>query len=206
MRTLILIGFFACLYLHFQSKDAEVEQLDVLSMKQASIKKSSASEAAPLPELTEIEPSQEVALDESSSVISDDDAQAMAEDGVDDISAIPWDEIEENWKTSLRDYLVSVDPEKAEEMLSAYLEEKKKYTDRVSFSTSENGVSQDDAASSEEPVIEGDGKEGEVERMHAENLKEIFGDHYDGVESLHKEFLESVQYLSRTSIKFSVSL
>jgi hypothetical protein len=90
-------------------------------------------------------------------------------------------------------------------MLNAYLEEKKKYVERVDF-TDETPVEEGAAVAATDPLAESDAKEGELERMHAENLKEIFGDHYSQVQSLHQEYVDSVQYLNRSSVKFSISL
>lgn len=208
MRTLILIGFFACLYLHFQKQDAVVEQLDVLSTKQAALKKLPQAKVE-LPTITHIQtPTQDNENNDSVQMISEADvAQEYSED---DLSQLPWDDIEEGWKTHLKDYLVSVEPEKADEMFSAYMEEKKKYVERVDFSDAEAGVTEEApktaAADSSDPLVEHDGKEGDLERSHQDNLKEIFGDHYSQIESLHKEYVDSVQYLNRSSVKFSISL
>jgi hypothetical protein len=208
MRTLILIGFFACLYLHFQKQDAVVEQLDVLSTKQSALKKMDQSKVD-LPAITHIQtPTQNNESNDSVQMISE--ADVGEEYSEDDLSQLPWDDIEEGWKTHLKDYLVSVDPDKAEEMFAAYMEEKKKYVERVDFSDSETGVTEDAAAtpstSSSDPFVEHDSKEGSLEDTHQANLKEIFGDHYSQVESLHKEYVDSVQYLNRSSVKFSISL
>lgn len=205
MRNLILIGFFACLYLHFQSSEEVVEH-DVLSTQQSAFKKITptterfaVSEGVTLvsesPAVEKIAPSQET------SIITEADV-AQEYDG-DDLSQLPWDDIEEGWKTHLKEYLTSVDPEKADDMFAAYMEEKKKYVERVDFGDTENGVTD---AGSEDPLIENDVKVGELERIHADNLKDIFGDHYSQIESLHKEYVESVQYLNRSSVKFTISL
>lgn len=206
MRTLILIGFFACLYLHFQKQDAVVEQLDVLSTKQAALKKMPQPKVE-LPTITHIQtPTQDNTSNDSVQMITEADVEDYQED---DLSQLPWDDIEEGWKTHLKDYLTSVEPEKADEMFSAYMEEKKKYVERVDFSDSETGVTEDAsvaATASSDPLVEHDGKEGDLERSHQDNLKEIFGDHYSQIESLHKEYVDSVQYLNRSSVKFSISL
>lgn len=207
MRTLILIGFFACLYLHFQKQDAVVEQLDVLSTKQSALKKMEQPKVE-LPAITHIQtPTQNNENNDSVQMITD--ADVGEEYSEDDLSQLPWDDIEEGWKTHLKDYLVSVDPEKAEEMFSAYMEEKKKYVERVDFSDAESGVTEDASApatASSDPLVEHEGKEGDLESSHTANLKEIFGDHYSHIESLHKEYVDSVQYLNRSSVKFSISL
>lgn len=178
-------------------------QLDTLSTQQASIQKSSEIKEQLITE-SEVQQESEVQTVSDTPMITDEDvADEVASS--DDLSQLPWDEIEENWKNTLKEFLVSVEPERAEEMFQAYMEEKKKYTDRVDFTDVESGV-QDSSALSEEPIIEGDSKEGELERLHSENLKEIFGDHYSQVENLHKEYIDSVQYLNRSSVKFTISL
>ena len=181
-----------------------VEQLDVLSTKQAALKKMDQPKVE-LPTITHIQtPTQDNDNNDSVQMISE--ADVASEYSEDDLSQLPWDDIEEGWKTHLKDYLVSVDPEKAEAMFSAYMEEKKKYVERVDFSDAEAGVTEDSTTVSSDPLIEQDGKEGDLESSHQANLKEIFGDHFNHIESLHKEYVESVQYLNRSSVKFSISL
>jgi hypothetical protein len=202
MRTLIILSFFACIYLHFQSKESVVHHLDTLSTKQSSIK-NIVPQKLQLPSNSDIKVTSNNSV--SSNFVSSDADQLIAEGDVqedydeDDLSQLPWDDIEEGWKTHLKEFLVNADPEKADDMFNAYMEEKKKYVERVDF-TDQEGTS--DAG----PAIEEDGKEGELERLHAENLKDIFGDNYSKVESLHQEYVESVQYLNRSSVKFSISL
>lgn len=206
MRTLILISFFACIYLHFQNKEAEVTTIDTLSTTQSSLKKISVpSQKVNLPAITHVTsaPTEEVGAEEETMITEADLSQEYSED---DLSQLPWDDIEEGWKTHLKEYLVSVDPEKAEDMFAAYVEEKKKYVERVDFSDSESGVSEEAASSSEDPLIEQDSKTTDLETAHTNNLREIFGDHYSQVEALHKEYVDSVQYLNRSSVKFSISL
>jgi hypothetical protein len=202
MRTLIILSFFGCIYLHFQSRKAEVQHLDTLSTKQSSIK-NIVSQKVQLPSISDNKVTSNNPV--SSNFDSSDDDQFIAEGDAqesydeDDLSQLPWDDIEEGWKTNLKEFLVNADPEKADDMFKAYMEEKKKYVERVDFTDQ-------DGTAGAEPAIEEDGKEGELERLHAENLKDIFGDNYSKVEALHQEYVESVQYLNRSSVKFSISL
>ncbi len=206
MKTLLLIGFFACLYLHFQKQDAVVEQLDVLSTKQSAVKKMPMPQVE-RPAITHIQTpvEEKIAESESSEDMITDEDLAMSDENTE--FQIPWDEVEEGWKTNLREYLVSVDPDKADEMFAAYLEEKKKYVDRIDFSDAESGAMDDPEAvkNSEPMLVESDAKEDDLQRSHSDNLKDIFGDHYSAVEALHKEYVDSVQYLNRDSQKFSIS-
>lgn len=206
MRNLILIGFFACLYFHFQSSE-EVVQHDVLSTRQSSFKKITpntetvkVSEAVSL--ISEGPSTEDIMPDQGNNMITE--AEVAQEYDEDDLSQLPWDDIEEGWKTHLKEYLTSVDPEKADDMFAAYMEEKKKYVERVDFGDTENGVTDEGAA--DDSLIENDVKVGDLERIHTDNLKDIFGEHYSQIESLHKEYVESVQYLNRSSVKFTISL
>jgi hypothetical protein len=208
MRAVLLISFFICIFLHFKSQNAETSHVDSINVRQSSVKKVSAAKAA-LPSLAEVASETPIALAQA----DEDHAQLISEAELEedeyddeDLTQLPWDDIEEGWKTHLKEFLTSVDPDKAEDMYSAYMEEKKKYIERVDFSERDSGVAEDLAASTDGPVVENDVKTGELERMHGENLKEIFGDHYSQVESLHKEYVDSVQYLNRSSVKFSISL
>jgi hypothetical protein len=204
MKALLILGFIGCIYLHFKSQGNEVLQLDSLSTKQSAIKNQYKNKDR-LPAISIVQkntPSPSVA---STGFVPSEDDQMITEADVqqdydeDDLSQLPWDDIEEGWKTHLKEFLVSVDPEKADEIFTAYMEEKKKYVERVDFT--DQDVSENSA-----PIVEDDAKEGELERLHAENLKEIFGDNYSKVESLHQEYVDSVQYLNRSSVKFSISL
>ena len=181
--------------------------MDVLSTKQASIQKLPAVKSAlPLISTQALvalagDPSHEIETDE---LIAD--AEVGEEFDEDDLSQLPWDDIEEGWKNHLKEFLVSVDPDKADEMFNAYMEEKKKYVERVDFTDRDSSLTEDLATNSNDPLIDNDLKEGHLERGHLDNLREIFGNHYSQVESLHKYYVESVQYLNRSPVKFSISL
>lgn len=205
MRTVILVAFFACIYLHFRTKES-VEQSDVIATQQSAIKHVRPERKLSLDEITPETNSvteEKVTLPTSTEeFITDEDLAEVESD--DEMTSLPWDDIDEGWKNQLKEYLVSIDPEKGEEMFSAYLEEKKKYVERVDFTDAESGVSED--LNAPDLIAEQDSKEGELERIHLQNLKDIFGDHFNQVEALHKEYVESIQYLNRSSQKFSVTL
>lgn len=205
MRKVLLFAFFACIYLHFHNRSNSVET-DVIRTQQSAIKRD--IQSTPVPKMNPIlnaSAENEIGLvAESKSTdeyVDDEDLSELEND--DELTSLPWDDIDEGWKSQLKEYLVSVDPEKGEEMFQAYLEEKKRYVERVDFSDGSNDVSED---LSSDAVVETDAKEGELERIHQQNLKDIFGDHMTQVEALHKEYVESIQYLNRTSAKFSVTL
>jgi hypothetical protein len=194
MRHLVLLSFFICLFLHFQSSYNEAQESDTLSTQQSALTKPTIK-AAKLPKITAIlEKNPKIKTVKSDKQVAANDYQDYEED---DLSQLPWDDIEEGWKTQLKEFLVSVDPEKADDMFAAYLEEKKKYVERIDFS---------DQDTAPDAFVEHDGNQGEVERLHAENLKDIFGVHYSQVEFLHRDYVDSVQYLNRTTVKFTISL
>jgi hypothetical protein len=126
--------------------------------------------------------------------------EEFSEDEVyeEDVTQLPWEDIEAGWKTHLKEFLVGLDPDKAEEMFTAYLEEKKKYLEKVEFS--------DKSLSDPQTGADGESELSEFDRLHVENLREIFGEHYSQVESIHKDYVDSVQYLNRSQVKFSISL
>ena len=194
MRHLVLLSFFICLFLHFQSSYNESQESDTLSTQQSALTKPTIK-AAKLPKITAIlEKNPKLKTVKAEKQVAANDYQDYEED---DLSQLPWDDIEEGWKTQLKEFLVSVEPEKADDMFAAYLEEKKKYVERIDFS---------DQDTAPDAFVEHDGNQGEVERLHAENLKDIFGVHYSQVEFLHRDYVDSVQYLNRTTVKFTISL
>ena len=194
MRHLVLLSFFICLFLHFQSSYNESQESDTLSTQQSALTKPTIK-AAKLPKITAIlEKNPKIKTVKAEKQVAANDYQDYEED---DLSQLPWDDIEEGWKTQLKEFLVSVEPEKADDMFAAYLEEKKKYVERIDFS---------DQDTAPDAFVEHDGNQGEVERLHAENLKDIFGVHYSQVEFLHRDYVDSVQYLNRTTVKFTISL
>ena len=198
---MLLIAFFACLYLHFHNRGNSVPTSDSIQIKQSSVKRLAVPPKAPLMEnKTTFENTEKKTTD---SLTDEDLARIESVESEDEVTALPWDDIDEGWKAQLKEYLVSADPERGEDMFHAYLEEKKKYVERVDFSDADNGVIED---LQDEEIIEHDSKEGELERLHVQNLKDIFGDLYPQVENLHREYVESIQYLNRSSAKFTVTL
>jgi len=195
MRHLVLLSFFICLYLHFQNSSSESQQSDSLSTQQASIAKV-VPKPAKLPTIVTIsDRSSKNAVQKADERVAVNEIHQDYDE--DDLSQLPWDDIEEGWKIQLKEFLVSIDPLKADDMFNAYLEEKKKYVERIDFSDQETAP---------EAFVEHDADQGEVERMHGENLKDIFGEHYSQVEFLHRDYVDSVQYLNRTTVKFTISL
>ena len=201
MKYFLLMGFFLCLFLHFRTSGT-VEH-DSLNTAQAAIKK--ASPAAPaiqrIAEAKKQPQSEEVVAESEEQSAEAEEPSFVAESDY----AIPWDEIEEGWKNELKAFLLEVDPEGGEEMFNAYLEEKKKFAERVD--TSERSVETTDGEASRSlAVVEYDARSEEIERSHQDNLKDIFGDHYSAIKSLHSDYVESVQYLNRSDVQFSISL
>jgi hypothetical protein len=203
MKYLVLMGFFLCLYLHFYF-GGSVEH-DSLNTTQAAIQKDLPKVSTALKKVSHapstLVTNEASVTNEEESISPADEPSFVAESDY----AIPWDEVEEGWKTELKAYLLEVDPEGGEDMFNAYLEEKKKFAERVD--TSERSVeTADGEASRSLAVVEYDARSEEIERAHQDNLKDIFGEHYSAIKSLHSDYVESVQYLNRSDVQFSISL
>jgi hypothetical protein len=203
MRNGLLIIFFLCLYFHFQGRTKTHVEEDAITLTQSAVRPL-ATTAKALPSVQNLESineSTESKFIETASLdiaaVSDEE---FSEDEVyeEDVTQLPWEDIEAGWKTHLKEFLVGLDPDKAEEMFTAYLEEKKKYLEKVEFS--------DKSLSDPQTGADGESELSEFDRLHVENLREIFGEHYSQVESIHKDYVDSVQYLNRSQVKFSISL
>ncbi len=208
MRAALLFLFFVCIFLHFKSKAPKTVEHDVINTSQAAFKKfpTTSTRLPATQEKSDIVTLPTTSADiDTSSLIADADVEAEEEYDEEDLTQLPFEDIEDGWKNNLKEYLTGVNPEKADEMYTSYMEEKKKYMERVDFSERETTVA-DDLAKTDEAIQDTENKVLELERNHIENLKEIFGDHYTQVENLHKEYVESVQYMNRSPVKFSISL
>ncbi len=205
MRNGLLIIFVLCLYFHYQSRKNTVVEEDSINLKQSAVrspaiapKKSIQNIQDTQPATQLVESSQEnIALNESE-VMNESDFSEEDESYDEDVTQLPWEDIEAGWKTQLKEFLVGIDPDKAEEMFTAYLEEKKKYLEKVEFSDKSISTHGDSSDSESELT--------EFDQSHKENLREIFGEHFSQVESIHKDYVDSVQYLNRSQAKFSISL
>ncbi len=83
---------------------------------------------------------------------------------------IAWDEVNTAWQTELKDYLFSVDPEHAEKIFEAYMKAGSTYRETPE-----------------------DNKSDDVIHAHLENLKEVFGGHFEAVQNLHQEYVNTIQ-------------
>lgn len=96
---------------------------------------------------------------------------------------VAWDEINTAWQSELKDYLFSVDPENAEQMFEAYVKAGSNYRETPE-----------------------DVKSDDVTAAHLENLKEVFGPHFEAVQSLHQEYVNSVQDLAGPETQLLIQL
>jgi len=203
MRNGLLIIFFLCLYFHFQGQKKTVVEEDVINVTQSAIRPLSKI-AKPVQVVQKTETTVDLNQTQINEMVSSDTASLvedeMSEDDIyeEDVTQLPWEDIEAGWKTHLKEFLTGLDPDKAEEMFTAYLEEKKKYLEKVEFS--------DKSISDPQTGTDTEAELSDFDRLHVENLREIFGEHYSQVESIHKDYVDSVQYLNRSQVKFSISL
>lgn len=208
MRTLLGLGIFICLFLHFNSKkEKEVTtKVDSLSFKQSAAKEV-VTEQSPPEKAPVQETKKEVKIAERSPGFVDEVENETQEDFADEMAQIPWSEIEEGWRTHLKEFLLSTDPNKGEEMFSAYLGATQKYSQRVDYYEEPTvAESIDDGEDNVDPLAALDEGSFDPESAHKENLREIFGELYPQVETLHQEYVESIQYLNRSSAEISISL
>jgi hypothetical protein len=137
----------------------------------------------------------DVAVDYDLEIMANDDVAQVEND---EEFNIPWKEIEEGWRAELKDYLVKNDPDNAEEIFNAYLKEK----DASVRGPALVGAAEENA----EGAIVEYSDNASTEDRKAERLQELLGDHYNGIKALHKEYVESIQYLNNSEVKFSIAL
>jgi hypothetical protein len=195
MKKLLLIGFFTAIYLHMQGTSVP-SQSDEVELKQSSIDRTRPEiKSSSITEQDTTQPTVAPVEEEYSSAtnfISEDEMNQIEAEA--EMTSLPWDEIDEGWKSQLKEYLFSVDPERAQEMFEAYLREKSKYVDQVDFTASDSQDTEDET------------RDKEREQLHRNILQEIFGEYFPDIEALHSEYVESIQYLNRSGVKFSVTL
>lgn len=96
---------------------------------------------------------------------------------------IAWDDINSEWKAELKNYLFSVAPDKAEEMYDMYSKVSE------SFKESPDDLKSDDALAA-----------------HEEQLKSIFGQHFESIKVLHQDYVETIQDQSGIEAQLHIQL
>lgn len=200
MRPLLILGIVISLFLHFKNQDKQSLETDTLSTSQSAIQKN-------FPIKTP-EKAIEIQSDEETSnfmlpVTEQEEIEVNSNDEVAEVETeeefnIPWKEIEEGWRTELKDYLVKNDPDNADEIFKAYLAEKEAPVRGPALMGSIEESSDD--------VIVDYSDDSNSESRKEERMQEILGDHYKNIQSLHKEYVESIQYLNQSEVKFSIAL
>jgi hypothetical protein len=201
MRPLLIIGIVISLLLHFTNQHNSSVETDLLNTRQSSIQRPVIK--------NNFSQSTEKKLEVTKSnfklpdVAVEDDLEIMANDDVaqvenDEEFNIPWKEIEEGWRAELKDYLVKNDPDNAEEIFNTYLKEK----DAPLRGPALVGAAEEN---SEGAIVEYSDNASTEDRKE-ERLQELLGDHYKGIKALHKEYVESIQYLNNSEVKFSIAL
>lgn len=201
MRPLLIIGIVISLFLHFKNQDKQSLETDTLSTSQSAIeKKLPLNNPVKAIELKAEEESSNfmlpVAEQEEIELNNDDDE--VAEVDTEEEFNIPWKEIEEGWRTELKDYLVKNDPDNADEIFKAYLAEKDAPVRGPALVGSVEESSDD--------VIVDYSDDSTSESRKEARMQEILGDHYKNIQALHKEYVESIQYLNQSEVKFSIAL
>lgn len=201
MRPLLIIGIVISLVLHFTNQHTSSVESDSLSTLQSSIQKPVIKKSDFLTREKRVEVTD--SNFKLSDVAEELDVELMANDDVaqvenDEEFNIPWREIEEGWRAELKDYLVKNDPDNAEEIFNAYLKEKD--------APVRGPALVDSAEENEDGAIVEYSNTASTEDRKEERLQELLGDHYKGIKALHKEYVESIQYLNNSEVKFSIAL
>jgi len=207
MRTLLGLGIFICLFLHFNKREEKITKIDSLSMKQSAAKVIPDKTTPAAPVVKVVEPKIEVQKTAKKNNFPEETELDTEEYTAEDMAQIPWAEIEEGWRNHLKEFLLSADPYKGEEIFSAYLGATQKYSQRVDYVEDEDMTFvEEDSSVQADPLVGLDDNSYDPEASHTNTLKDIFGDLYPQVEALHKEYVESIQYLNRSSAEISISL
>lgn len=191
MRILTLVILFTAGFYYFIPRHDAGEEIDILKVKVSAPERTVAQEPLPVErpkkvptpviEIEEDEPRvEENAPEEYAERFSHADAAAAAVE-VEHFSeeGTPEDELEAGWNQELRESLMMLEPDRAEDMYYAYESEKK-----ALLADFEQMVQQFQHSPDLEYMLR------ELEQKHDERLKEIFGRHYEEINALRSSYLE----------------
>lgn len=108
-------------------------------------------------------------------------------DEVEEVEEVQTSEVEENWNNELKDILNRLDPIEGDEIHSAYLQEQEAYKAMM-----ESLVSEKEQKTSEEALSEIDNLISQLEEKYQEKIRTILGPHFEAVNELHAEYLQSL--------------
>lgn len=106
---------------------------------------------------------------------------------VEQVEEVQISEVEENWNNELKDILNRLDPIQGDEIHSSYIQEQESYKAMM-----QSLVSEKEQKTSEEALSEIDNLISQLEDKYQEKIRSILGPHYDAVNELHDEYLQSL--------------
>lgn len=110
---------------------------------------------------------------------------------------VPWEELHQKWLEELKSFLVSISDRDGLRMFKAYAESREKYLNegnKIGKKNQQlNAIKPLTRKQEDQLAVESSDNFKKSNEMN----KKIFGQHYDAVKKLHKEFEESIQVYSR---------
>lgn len=113
---------------------------------------------------------------------------------------IPWEEIRNGWRTDLKEFLIESDPDRGEEIFSAYMEESESFEAEIDALNKEAEKAGKEAKNDFETLI------GQLEVRHEEKLKEILGNYYSEVTDRHQQYNASLDQYNHSDEQVSVGV
>lgn len=117
-----------------------------------------------------------------------------------DASEVPWEEIRNGWRTDLKEFLIEADPDRGEEIFSAYMEESESFEAEIDALNKESEKAGKEAKSDFDTLI------GQLEVRHEEKLKEILGNYYAEVTDRHQQYNASLDEYNAGTEQVSVGV
>lgn len=103
---------------------------------------------------------------------------------------VPWEDIRNGWRTDLKEFLIESDPDRGEEIFTAYMEESESFEAEIDALNKEADKAGKEAKGDFETLI------GQLEVRHEEKLKEILGNYYSDVTDRHQQYNASLDQYS----------
>lgn len=170
MRILVLAGLFLACFMYFRNSEEQRIAVE-LSSKPTKIfgqHKLTLKADIPRDEVT----TTQAALRPIEEKVSSGASRELAIEDIQDVEQveIAWEDVNSEWQTELKNYLYSVAPDKAEEIYEMYSRVGASYKETPEESKSDDAVA-----------------------VHEEQLKSVFGQHYEAIKSLHQEYVDTIQ-------------
>lgn len=192
MRIIILTVFFVAGFYYFRSEDKPQQVVETEISKPAPGDTIRIHAAAPNRESTERMLTVEEEPAASESAVSAEaptentrEVNAVVEE-LEQVEEVPWTELDQDWNNELKDYLGRLEPYESETIHKAYLSEIDSFKAEM-----EALLNEKQSKATEEEAQEVEQLINQLDYKHEENLKEIFGAHYDAIRDHYNFFMEN---------------